>query len=618
MSVVLFFIVLFLNVSILISLNSSISNVSADTGLIATLGLIWGPFGSLTTAIINLLFDSLFVSPSLAIITFFINFLVGYLPFKLWYCFSKNDNMVSSPKLDSTYNLTKFVLIITLNSIIYTSLNFIVEYAIGNYLLINFIVDFLNVFIFSFIFGVIIITIFNTFNRNFYLPTNKFTVKTKYSNIAFVIGLFSLVILIILTFFNIGQINSILIFIPVFSFVIFSLREVPYEPVHFESVYTTIIEKIILIYLIISLVFVIIIAIATYDNILVHLKFIEAHLVMLVNLFFSILIAFIPALLILKYIENKFTTPITVFAKLTREYIENGDVGDIDYISNYANLIENNNEIGQIANSFSILIEKLEEYVDNLQKITKEKERIDAELNIATRIQESTLPKDFLISDKFEINAVMKPAREVGGDFYDFFMIDEDKLAIVIGDASGKGIPAAMFTVITKALIKNQLLSGSSLGEVFESVNNLLCENNEESMFVTVWAGIIELNSGKLTSVNAGHNSPIISKNNKFDYVKSNHGLVLGAMENMIYKENSVKLNHEEYVYLYTDGITEAHNSNDELFGEDRLLEVLNKYEFNTENVISIVDGEVEKFVGEREQFDDMTMLIFKIKNNSK
>ena len=141
MSTTLFFIVLILNILILVFLNSSISNIYADTGLIATLGLIWGPFGSLTTSIISLLFDSLVFSPFLTIINFFINFLVGYLPFKLWYCFSKDDTRVASPKLDSTYNLIKFVLIIILNSIIYTSLNFIVNYTMGNYLLINLFID---------------------------------------------------------------------------------------------------------------------------------------------------------------------------------------------------------------------------------------------------------------------------------------------------------------------------------------------------------------------------------------------------------------------------------------------------------------------------------------------
>lgn len=243
-------------------------------------------------------------------------------------------------------------------------------------------------------------------------------------------------------------------------------------------------------------------------------------------------------------------------------------------------------------------------------KANAEKERIETELDLAKNIQESILPKNSFGDEKFEIDATMNAAREVGGDFYNFFKINENQIAIVIGDASGKGVPAAIFSVIASTLIKNQLKMGVNLAQMMESVNDLLSENNELSMFVTAWVGILDLNTGNLTTVNAGHNDPIIYDGNEFKDISEKHGLVLGAMENMKYKENSIDLKDGDMLFVYTDGITEAHNIDDELFGEAKLIELLNKDKYSVNDIIPKVLKEIDAFTSPRDQFDDMTMLV--------
>jgi sigma-B regulation protein RsbU (phosphoserine phosphatase) len=255
----------------------------------------------------------------------------------------------------------------------------------------------------------------------------------------------------------------------------------------------------------------------------------------------------------------------------------------------------------------------------NLKTITAEKERINTELNVAKRIQADMLPKKFPAfpgRNEFDVYAINIPAKEVGGDFYDFFLIDENHLAIVIADVSGKGVPAALFMVIAKTLIKNHAQLGKSPEEVFTTVNNQLYEGNDESMFVTAWMGILEIETGRFTYVTAGHNPPLLKHACKnYDWLKSKPGFVLAGMENIKYYQNEITLEQGDRVYLYTDGITEASNDNDDLFGDARLLQVMNnKNDLSLKELLSHVKEKVDDFAGEREQFDDITMLVMEYK----
>jgi sigma-B regulation protein RsbU (phosphoserine phosphatase) len=260
----------------------------------------------------------------------------------------------------------------------------------------------------------------------------------------------------------------------------------------------------------------------------------------------------------------------------------------------------------------------LQEYISNLSRVTAEKERIGAELNVATKIQSSMLPcifPAFPHRPEFDIYATMIPAKEVGGDFYDFFMIDENRLALVIADVSGKGVPAALFMVIAKTLIKNNAQYGKPPKEVFETVNNLLCENNEAGMFVTAFMGILDIVSGKFSYVNAGHNPPLIKRTDgNYEWLPAKAGLVLAGMEDMAYKQFEITLNKGDTLYMYTDGVTEAVNRKEELFTDPKLLETANKYkDSNIYDLLTDIKSEIDIFADGAEQADDITMLIIKI-----
>lgn len=244
--------------------------------------------------------------------------------------------------------------------------------------------------------------------------------------------------------------------------------------------------------------------------------------------------------------------------------------------------------------------------------------RNSAELNVATNIQKSMLPcifPAFPERSEFDIFATMNPAKEVGGDFYDFFMVDERHLAVVMADVSGKGIPAALFMVIGKTLIKDHTQPDRDLGEVFSEVNNILCESNSEGLFITAFEGVLDLVSGEFNYVNAGHEMPYICRNGKFDAYKIKPGFVLAGMEGIRYRAGSMTLNVGDQIFQYTDGVTEATSARNELYGMERLSAVLNREaDSSPEAILSAVKDDIDHFVGNAPQFDDITMLCLKYK----
>lgn len=242
-----------------------------------------------------------------------------------------------------------------------------------------------------------------------------------------------------------------------------------------------------------------------------------------------------------------------------------------------------------------------------------------AELGVATHIQANMLPcifPAFPDRQEFDIYATMTPAKEVGGDFYDFFMVDDDHLAMVIADVSGKGVPAALFMVITKTLLKNCAQTGLSPSKVLEKVNNQLCENNEAEMFVTVWLGILTISSGCLTCANAGHEYPVIQHaDGDYELMKDKHGFVLAGMEDSRYREYEWKLNPGDSLYVYTDGVVEATDKDDTLFGTDRMLKSLNSHkQAAPAELLPLIKNDIDAFVGDAPQFDDITMLNLRYK----
>lgn len=342
---------------------------------------------------------------------------------------------------------------------------------------------------------------------------------------------------------------------------------------------------------------------------------VRAHLnSFLINM---LLIAFaVIGLTILAYIffvGRVVTKPIGKLAAFTK------NITETSVFENQRIALKTGDEIEQLGNSFNYMLEKLEGYIANLSKVTAEKERIGAELDIAKNIQASMLPCIFPAFPErceFDIYATMDPAKEVGGDFYDFFMVDERHLAIVMADVSGKGVPAALFMVIGKTLINDHTVPGKDLGEVFTEVNNMLCESNSEGLFITAFEGVLDLATGEFNFVNAGHEMPLILKaGGEFEPYKIRPGFVLAGMENMKYRAGSITLGAGDKIFQYTDGVTEATNSENELYGMDRLKNALNSVKNAAPaEILGAVKTDIDKFVSGAQQFDDITMLCLEYK----
>lgn len=282
--------------------------------------------------------------------------------------------------------------------------------------------------------------------------------------------------------------------------------------------------------------------------------------------------------------------------------------------SDHLSAIKQKDEIGILAQAVGKMETDIVEYTNNLTAITAEKERINTELSVAARIQASMLPSifpPFPDRKEFDIYAAMNPAKEVGGDFYDFFMVDERHLAVVMADVSGKGVPAALFMVIGKTLIKDHTRPDKDLGSVFTEVNDLLCESNSEGLFITAFEGVLDLVSGEFRFVNAGHEIPYLcKKGGRFEPYKLRAGFVLAGMEGMRYKCGSMQLEPGDKIFQYTDGVTEATDGDKELYGTRRLTKILGEYSaLSPSDLLPKVKEDIDRFVGGAPQFDDITML---------
>ena len=254
------------------------------------------------------------------------------------------------------------------------------------------------------------------------------------------------------------------------------------------------------------------------------------------------------------------------------------------------------------------------------EKQKLENSRIESELNLATRIQADMVPNiypAFPDRPEFDIYAVMDPAKEVGGDFYDFFLVDDDHLCMVMADVSGKGVPAALFMMASKIILANNAMMGKNPAQILNDTNAAICSNNREEMFVTVWIGILEISTGKLTAANAGHEYPaLMHANGSFELFKDKHGVMIGVMEGTKYREYELQLKPGSKLFLYTDGVPEATDAEKQLFGAERMLAALNQSTESTpEQVLKNVRSAVDGFVKEAEQFDDLTMLCMEYKS---
>ena len=324
-------------------------------------------------------------------------------------------------------------------------------------------------------------------------------------------------------------------------------------------------------------------------------------------------LALLTAVIAFFYTRRRYIRPVKRIIQETRRFAaENtktqgvGNVGSI-------------NEYVELARAVDAMEVDISDYIENITHITAEKERAEAELGVAKTIQTNAVPNTFpAFPDRtdFDIFASMTSAKEVGGDFYNFFLIDDDHLAIMIGDVSGKGVPAALFMMQTNILLTDRARSGGTPAEILRDVNNIVCRQNQASMFVTVWLGIVELSTGRLTAASAGHDDPAVyRKGGVFRFIGGEHGLFIGAFEDIEYENFEILLGEGDKVFIYTDGVHEAVNADGEMFTVDRMLRSLNEAGTQSpERILAHVKSSVEEFVGDVSQFDDLTMLCFERK----
>ena len=272
--------------------------------------------------------------------------------------------------------------------------------------------------------------------------------------------------------------------------------------------------------------------------------------------------------------------------------------------------VRSNEEFSSLSDDINSTVSTLKRY------IAEAAARIDKELEYAKQIQLSALPTNFPNGDDYSIYAQMIAAKEVGGDFYDFYKLSDTTVAFLAADVSGKGIPAAMFMMTAKTIIKDLAESGMAVNDIFTKANEKLCDNNESGMFVTAWMGILDLTTGNVRFANAGHNPPLLKRaDGAFEYLKTRAGFVLAGMEGVRYRVGEITLNPGDRLFLYTDGVPEATNTQNKLYGEDRLLTFMNKNaETEATVLLPALKMNIDEFVGEAPQFDDITMLMFDYK----
>lgn len=531
----------------------SVTEVRPAAALNPTFGLIFGFWGALGCALGNLAADVLSgYTPLMCILGFAVQMVYGMLPFVVWKSFR------CEVRLNSSINIMRYMLISAANSAVTSFLLGAVMLITGTGKIFSMttLMLLLNNFVFCVVLGIPLILLYTKLRLK--KVSENFSLNERFILIFLFLAILSAAIIGSFAFNEIsGYVSDLL---------------------------------------------------ALWNRVYIYIS--------IDLLVFSVVIV-----CFLFYAEKHITIPLEKLSYIAGEYSKAEDDNGlntkwiVDECSKYENV---HGEAGELAKAFGEMAVNIESYIKNITDITAENERIGAELNVAKQIQADMLPRIFPAfpeRTEFDIFASMDPAKEVGGDFYDFFLIDEDHLALVIADVSGKGVPAALFMVISKTLLKNQALMKKAPKDILTEVNGQLCENNDAQMFVTVWLGIYEISTGKLTAANAGHEYPAIRRaDGKFELYRDKHGFVLAGMENIKYRQYELQLNAGDTLFVYTDGVAEAADSSNELFGTDRMTDALNREpDAEPQKLICNVNEKIAEFVGEADQFDDITMLAIKI-----
>ena len=590
---------------------------NSHVGLLYVLGLLFGPYGALGAVLGNVAVDLYNGYTIIEILpSAIISFGVSYLAYKIWYSGFRNKR-ITKPKLDNIEHLILFLLSIIICGLIYSSAHanligifFSVEH--DEIFFISYFMNFINI---AFIFGVIFLWISEKIDFVAIPKTSQKQANKKAYRILFYMLLIVTIISSLLLILELNMHVQYAQIILITALLFFYLTK-PFNYEILPNIENTITEKIIRNFLILTLaiaIFGVLISVLSYNTI-THFENLNIYIYLMPLLIITdviLILFFAPGIVILRYIENKVIKPISSFSEIEGFIQENEKIEAEGLVEVYSKYINEQNEIGTLARSYTDLINHNNHYIENIREIEGEKERINAELDIATKIQASALPTEAIENNYFIVNGYSKPAKEVGGDFFDYYQIDDENLAIIIGDASGKGVPAAILAMITQVIIKQLLKQYRNPSQVLYHLNNLLSEKNSESMFLTLWLGIYNKTTNELIFSNAGHNPPIIKEKGGFKYMKIDSGLVVGIMEDFDYVCERTTLSEE--IIIYTDGITDANNEDNEMYGEERLLNFFNENKSDNDPIKPLLDN-ISDFTQNAEQYDDMTLLYLKIK----
>lgn len=596
------------------------AGINVYLGILFISGLFFGPYGCLSAAMGNYCCDVIVgYDPVSSFFSMIISYCVSYLAYKLWYTRRRNV-VITKPRINTVENIFHLLEVIFVFSLLYsiltaalykmvtpTSMGF--DYLMG-------IRYFANCVNFSLLFSVGGMTIarYHDFMYTPQLSTKNYDEK-EYTFIACLLAAVMLFLVINSFIGTYYLVDYILMIVTLLLIVLYSRKPIK-EVTNIK--FTSIPERIMGIFVVMTLIVTVIhFFVLSFDELNYILNILEIvasnqeYLLLIMFLDFFVILFFFPALFMLRYVEKKLIKPITEFSKI-ENYIKVDEKIETDSLLNvYSKYTDQDDEIGILSRSYTDLITNSNKYVENLKTLEGEKQRIKTELNIAHNIQAAILPRSIIDDDYITLKGYSLPAKEVGGDFYDYYQLDEDNTVVIIGDASGKGVPAAILSIITQNSIKLLIKNEKDPAKVLYEINNQLFENNSEFMFITLFLAIYNKKSHVLTYANAGHNLPIIKNNGVYENLTVDSAIALGVMKDFEFKNGKVKLNEE--LFIYTDGITDAINENEELYGEGRLLDFLNNEKDNND-IIHDLNENIQTFCGNMEQFDDMTSLWLKIK----
>lgn len=609
-------------------------NIEPYLALCPVIGLLFGMPGIVGVNAVSFAYNMWKGNPlDLSILDILTVFIVSYIPYRLWYStgMGRDDR---PPVLDSAFNTSKLIFVLVVSSVVYTLLyNVTYTFLDGS---LNLELDdlgrLLKVMSFSFLFGMSAILILRYLGVRFETPRYGGTpdgirrrLDRRFYDVCLAVGI---------TLPNAAMIafpsHDVFVAMAATEYVLLLVfLTKPIDPARTEEktvksgrwlrinkLDRNLIERFIAMFVIMGLTVCAVTGILSYMMLSGRMGADELSTAVLFVMSVTLLVFFVPAIPILRYIEGHVTAPVGAISAASGNFVEGRyEESAADFAATCGRYAGMDNEIGGLARSLVKMNEDMGRYIDDIRNLNSRQEMYRAELKVANRIQESLIPHDFdsLDGSGLTVHGVMDAAKFVGGDFYDFFPVDDDHVCLTVGDVSGKGVPAALFMAVTESLIESQTSQGHDPGTILALVNSGLAKDNDECMFVTCWLGIVELSTGRLDYACAGHNPPVLKRAGEpcVD-LPCRKGLVLGAMEGMEYGTESIVLGRGDAVLLYTDGVTEANHEYDGFFGTDRLRALVDAGMGDPAETVGSVRSAVADFTGGAEQFDDVTMLMFR------